>query len=129
MAPLCKLAGVSSRLVVTERAGHAQHMLQVSDPHHGGNYDGGGDGVDGGDDVCWHAYTQHMLQVSAYHGDDCGGDCCGDCDGGGGDDVCWHAHAQHLLQVSASYGDDCGGDCCGDYYLIFRPSHWLNLME
>ena len=88
VAPLCKLAGVSTRLVVTERAGHAQHMLQVSDPQHGGNYDGGG-----------------------------------------GDDVCWHAHAQHLLQVSASYGDDCGGDCCGDYYLIFRPSHWLNLME
>ena len=51
VAPLCKLAGVSTRLVVTERAGHAQHMLQVS----------------------------------AYHGDDCGGDCCGDRGGGGVD--------------------------------------------
>ena len=29
VAPLCKLAGVATRLVVTERAGHAQQMLQV----------------------------------------------------------------------------------------------------
>ena len=48
MAPLCKLAGVSTRLVVTERAGHAQHMLQVSDPHHRGDCGGGGGGHDVG---------------------------------------------------------------------------------
>ena len=77
MAPLCKLAGVSTRLVVTERAGHAQHMLQVS----------------------------------AFHGDDCGGDCCGD-RGGGGVDI--SRHAQLMLQVSDPHEGDCGGDCGGN---------------
>jgi len=46
VAPLCKLAGVSTRLVVTERAGHAQHMLQtVSLAEFDGVISVGGDGM------------------------------------------------------------------------------------